>query len=72
MAKLGFKIKFTKSVFGATQRAKIKKRYCKPWKAAPNIEKRLQGFSNGEPPNTEYRAKRATFASRASVKQRRY
>lgn len=45
MAKLGFKIKFTKSVFGATQRAKIKKRYCKPWKAAPNIEKRLQGFS---------------------------
>ena len=25
MAKLGFKIKFTKSVFGATQRAKIKK-----------------------------------------------
>lgn len=45
MAKLGYKIKFTNSVFGATQRAKIKKRFCKPLKAAPNTAKRLQGFS---------------------------
>lgn len=44
MAKLGYKIKFSKSVFGATQRAKIKKRYCRQLKAAPNIEKKLQGF----------------------------
>lgn len=53
MAKLGFKIKFTKSVFVQPNGRKSKKRYCKPWKAAPNIEKRLQGFSKWR--TAEYR-----------------
>ena len=39
MAKLGFKIKFTKSVFGATQRAKIKKEILQAVESSPEYRK---------------------------------
>lgn len=41
MAKLGFKIKFTKSVFGATQRAKIKKEILQAVKSSPEYRKEI-------------------------------
>lgn len=41
MAKLGFKIKFTKSVFGATQRAKIKKEILQAAESSPEYHKEI-------------------------------
>ena len=41
MAKLGFKIKFTKSVFGATQRAKIKKEILHAVESSPEYRKEI-------------------------------
>lgn len=41
MAKLGFKIEFTKSVFGATQRAKIKKEILQAVKSSPEYRKEI-------------------------------
>lgn len=41
MAKLGFKIKFTKSVFGATRRAKIKKEILQAVKSSPEYRKEI-------------------------------
>lgn len=41
MAKLGFKIKFTKSVFGATQRAKIKKEILQAVESSPKYRKEI-------------------------------
>lgn len=41
MAKLGFKIKFTKSVFGATQRAKIKKDILQAAESSPEYRKEI-------------------------------
>lgn len=41
MAELGFKIKFTKSVFGATQRAKIKKEILQAVKSSPEYRKEI-------------------------------
>ena len=41
MAKLGFKIKFTKSVFGATQRAKIKKEILQAVESSPEMQKEI-------------------------------
>lgn len=41
MAKLGFKIKFTKSVFGATQRAKIKKEILQAVESSPEYRKEI-------------------------------
>lgn len=41
MAKLGFKIEFTKSVFGATQRAKIKKEILQSVKSSPEYRKEI-------------------------------
>lgn len=41
MAKLGFKIKFTKSVFGATQRAKIKKEILQAVESSPEYIKEI-------------------------------
>lgn len=41
MAKLGFKIKFTKSVFGATQRAKIKKEILQAVESSPEYQKEI-------------------------------
>lgn len=41
MAKLGFKIKFTKSVFGATQRAKIKKEILQAVESSPEYCKEI-------------------------------
>lgn len=41
MAKLGFKIKFTKSVFGATQRAKIKKEILQAAESSPEYRKEI-------------------------------
>lgn len=41
MAKLGFKIKFTKSVFGATQRAKIKKEILQAVESSPEHRKEI-------------------------------
>lgn len=41
MAKLGFKIKFTKSVFGATQRAKIKKEIMQAVESSPEYRKEI-------------------------------
>lgn len=41
MAKLGFKIKFTKSVFGATQRAKIKKEILQAVESNPEYRKEI-------------------------------
>lgn len=41
MAKLGHKIKFTKSVFGATQRAKIKKEILQAVKSSPEYRKEI-------------------------------
>lgn len=41
MAKLGFKIKFTKSVFGATQRAKIKKDILQAVESSPEYRKEI-------------------------------
>lgn len=41
MPKLGFKIKFTKSVFGATQRAKIKKEILQAVKSSPEYRKEI-------------------------------
>lgn len=41
MAKLGFKIKFTKSVFGATQRAKIKKEILQAVESSPEMRKEI-------------------------------
>lgn len=41
MAKLGFKIEFTKSVFGATQRAKIKKEILNAAKSSPEYRKEI-------------------------------
>lgn len=42
MAKLGFKIKFTKSVFGATQRAKIKKEILQAVESSPEYRKEIE------------------------------
>lgn len=42
MAKLGFKIKFTKSVFGATQRAKIKKEILQAVESSPEYRKEIK------------------------------
>lgn len=41
MAKLGFKIEFTKSVFGATQRAKIKKEILQAVESSPEHRKEI-------------------------------
>lgn len=41
MAKLGYKIKFTKSVFGATQRAKIKKEILQAAESSPEYRKEI-------------------------------
>lgn len=41
MAKLGFKIKFTKSVFDATQRAKIKKEILQAVESSPEYRKEI-------------------------------
>lgn len=41
MAKLGFKIRFTKSVFGATRRAKIKKEILQAVKSSPEYRKEI-------------------------------
>jgi hypothetical protein len=41
MVKLGFKIKFTKSVFGATQRAKIKKEILQAVESSPEYRKEI-------------------------------
>lgn len=41
MAKLGYKIKFTKSVFGATQRAKIKKEILQATQSSPEFRKEI-------------------------------
>ena len=41
MAKLGFKIKFTKSVFGATRRAKIKKEILQAVESSPEYRKQI-------------------------------
>lgn len=41
MAKLGFKIQFTKSVFGATQRAKIKKEILQAVESSPEYLKEI-------------------------------
>lgn len=41
MAKLGFKIKFSKSVFGATQRAKIKKEILQALESSPEYRKEI-------------------------------
>lgn len=41
MAKLGFKIKFTKSIFGATQRAKIKKEILQAVESSPEYRKEI-------------------------------
>lgn len=41
MAKSGFKIKFTKSVFGATQRAKIKKEILQAAESSPEYRKEI-------------------------------
>lgn len=41
MAKLGFKIKFTKSVFGATQRAEIKKEILQAVESSPEYRKEI-------------------------------
>lgn len=41
MAKLGFRIKFTKSVFGATQRAKIKKEILQAVESSPEYRKEI-------------------------------
>lgn len=41
MAKLGYKIKFTKSVFGATQRAKIKKEILQEVESSPEHRKEI-------------------------------
>lgn len=41
MAKLGFKIKFTKSVFGATQRTKIKKEIMQAVESSPEYRKEI-------------------------------
>lgn len=41
MAELGFKIKFTKSVFGATQRAKIKKEILQAVESSPEYRKEV-------------------------------
>lgn len=41
MAKLGFKIKFTKYVFGATQRAKIKKEILQAVESSPEYRKEI-------------------------------
>lgn len=41
MGKLGFKIKFTKSVFGATQRAKIKKEILQAVESSPEYRKEI-------------------------------
>lgn len=41
MAKLGFKIKFTKSVFGATRRAKIKKEILQAVESSPEYRKEI-------------------------------
>lgn len=41
MAKLGFKIKFTKSVFGATQRAKLKKEILQAVESSPEMRKEI-------------------------------
>lgn len=41
MAKLGFKIKFSKSVFGATQRAKIKKEILQAVESSPEYRKEI-------------------------------
>lgn len=41
MAKLGFKIMFTKSVFGATQRAKIKKEILQAVESSPEYRKEI-------------------------------
>lgn len=42
MAKLGFKIKFTKQVFGATQRAKIKKEILQAVESSPEYRKEIK------------------------------
>lgn len=41
MSKLGFKIKFSKSVFGATQRAKIKKEILQAVESSPEYRKEI-------------------------------
>lgn len=41
MTKLGYKIKFTKSVFGATQRAKIKKEILQAVESSPEYRKEI-------------------------------
>lgn len=41
MAKLGYKIKFTKSVIGATQRAKIKKEILQAMESSPEYRKEI-------------------------------
>lgn len=41
MAKLGYKIKFTKSVFGATQRSKIKKEILQAVESSPEYRKEI-------------------------------
>lgn len=41
MAKLGYKIKFTQSVFGATQRAKIKKEILQAVESSPEYRKEI-------------------------------
>lgn len=41
MAKLSYKIKFTKSVFGATQRAKIKKEILQAAESSPEMRKEI-------------------------------
>lgn len=41
MAKLGYKIKFTKSIFGATQRAKIKKEILQAVESSPEYRKEI-------------------------------
>ena len=41
MAKLGYKIKFSKSVFGATQRAKIKKEILQAVESSPEYRKEI-------------------------------
>ena len=41
MVKLGFKIEYTKSVFGATQRAKIKKEILQAVKSSPEYRKEI-------------------------------
>lgn len=41
MVKLGYKIKFTKSVFGATQRAKIKKEILQAAESSPEYRKEI-------------------------------